>query len=368
MNFKIRSIFIILLGVVSQISTAEELRCLGNDGGTPFANISNDVSLNQRIVQSRGHVKDYVFQEKINQIVYRNELNQIRALDLSKQSDRHLSYSAVKISHVTDEERGRILASESTYFLDSVTDPFWRTFAQPNQVGEHLFLDKGDIYSLEAFWQEESTLLTDGRYRFSFLTYESNQSWRRECKLPGSVGQSLKIAKGNLFPYLYFTTIKSGLIEDRVVVYRMEVNKAGGNRVCPYEEVTSYPFSKIGTINSFYYFNIDGTDAFAFHLTDPKRNLFWDKPGECAYYNFKGKTPIFISPKHPIFATWKNGEGLSLHNLREKTEVTLFQKMDQPRVATENLWISSDEKTLFSSLSPKKNDPTHRLIVATKIK
>lgn len=368
MKFNMSYLGGLFLVVLSQVSLAENLRCLGSDGGTPFANISKDVSLKQQILQSSGSVRDFVLLEKTNQIVYRNHRNQIRALALSNQHDRHLSYSSVKISRVFEENKGRILTSEATYFLDSVTDPFWRSFAQPNRVVEHLFLDDNDIFSLEAFWQEDPYLLFPGRYNFSFLTYESNKSWRRQCNLPGGVGKNLKLAKGNLFPYLYFTAIKSGLFEDRVMVYRMAVNTVAGNRACPFEEVTSYPVSQIGPIINFYYFNVDGTDAFAFHLSDPKRNLFWDKPGECAYYNFNGKTPIFISPRHPIFATWKNGEGLSLHNLRDKTEITFFNKVEQASITTENLWISGDERTLLSSLSPYKNEPNYRLIVSTKIK
>ena len=360
---------LVSLCIVIRTSQAEELRCLGSDGGTPFINVSESVSTKQQVLHTRGQVKEFILHEDLNQIVYRNQVNQVHILNLSDSSDRFINYSNAKLSKITEKKRGRVLTSESTYYLDTANDSFWRFFAGPHAVKEHLFTQKGNIYSLEHYWQEAGNLLTNGKHHFSFLTLESENSYRRYCVAPGNIGVNLKWAKGNLYPYVYFTAVKPGLVvEDRVMVYRMAIDKIGGGRPCPIEEVTYYPYSKVGEVKSFYHFNVDGVDAFAFHLTDPKRNLFWDKPGECAYYNFKGKTPIFISPNHPVFATWRNGEGLGIHNLGDKTEMTLFKQLKQPSVGSESIWLSDNGKTIYSALITPNGNGEGRLIVSTKIK
>ncbi len=357
---------LLFVTLFSHSSIGDNLRCIGNDGGTPFYNISQDVSSKQIIVSSKGLIRDFVYHEKLDQIVYRNIENEVRTLNLKNSNDHFISYTGKKFSRVIEEDLGRILKVDTTHYLDTAIDPVWYQYGQPNRVMEHLFSEKGDIFSLESFWQDKGNLLSSGKYHFSFLTHESNTLWRRQCVASANIGANLKIAKGNLFPFIYFYVIKKGLVESKVIVYRMAVNQVKGNGNCPIEEVTQYDYSNLGPIKAFYYFNVDNRNAFAFHLSDPNRNLFWDKPGECAYYNFKGKTPIFISPKHPVFATWKNGEGLSLHNLKDKTELRFFGNMSQSQFGTENLWIANEGKTFYSSLATS-HDQGGRLIVKTDL-
>lgn len=357
---------LLLLISTARLSFAGNFRCLGSDGGTPFSNVTSDVSAKQTILKSNGLVRDFVYHEKLNQIVYRNVRNQVRVLHLENLHDHLLAYLDGKMSRVSEDDLGRILPANFTYYLDTTKGSVWHKYGRPNKVAGHLFIEKGDIFSLETFWQENSTLLKNGNYYFRFFTYESEKPWRRQCYIPGNVGTDLKLAKGNLYPYIHFYAIKKGLLEDKVVVYRMAINQVGWDRPCPIEEVTQYPYSNLGPIKAFYHFNIDSVDAYAFHLADPKRNLFWDKPGECAYYNFNGKVPVFISPKHGVFASWKNGKELALHNLKYKTEVTLFKNLNQTEISGENLSLSDDGKTLFSSLSTS-HDQGGRLIVETDL-
>lgn len=368
MNTKLVIFGLVLITLNLEVSRADQFRCLGSDGGTPFTNISQDVTSSQKIIQTQGLVKDYVYHQGLEQIVYRNERNQIRTFNLRDSRDHFISYSNAKFSRVVQNDLGRILTSNSTYYLDTAVEPFWYSYGYPNRVVEHLFADKEDIYSLEGVWQEDAALGINNAYQFSFLTYESGRLWRRSCRTPGKIGINLKLAKGNQFPFVYFTVVKKGLLEDKVMVYRMSLKQVGAGGVCPLQEMTTYPFANVGSVKNFYYFNIDGVDAYAFHLDDPKRNLFWDKPGECAYYNFNGRTPIYISPKYPVFASWQNGKGLSLHNLKTRTETSFFNKMTQNQLSTENLWLAEDGKTLYSSLTPSKAKEQGRLIVSTKIK
>jgi hypothetical protein len=354
----------IILGVflISTGLHGSELRCLGSDGGTPFSNVTHDVSVKQHILPSFGLIKDFVFQDNLDQLVYRNIKDQIRVLRMADFQDRFVSYAEGKLSRVTDSESGKVLASNTTTFLDvEENGPEWQRFGNGSSVREHLFWGNNTVYSLENYWVKQNE-----RYHFKFLSYSPGKNWVHHCDAGDIRGQNVKLAQGNQFPYLHFYSLKKGLLGNKVIVYRMAVNQVGYGGACPIEEVTQYPESDLGTIKAFYHFNIDGVDAFAFHLADPKKNLFWDKPGECAYYNFKGKTPIFISPKHPVFATWRNGEGLSIHSLDNKTAVTLFSKIEQSQFGSENLWLSRDGKTLYSSFVTGHHR-NGKLVVATDL-
>jgi len=358
---------VIFLGLIPAISQAESLRCLGSDGGTPFSNVTADVSTKQTILKSSGLVRDFVIHEGLNQLVYRNVRNQVRLIHLDNLHEHFVNYLNGKLSQIIEGARGRILSASSSHYLDTAESFAWRGYSYGSKVAKQLFSENGNIFSVEDIRHQKVGLLKSSKYFFTFATFEQGKAGRRICHIPPGYGTNLTLAQGNLFPYLHFYTIKKGVIEDKVVVYRMAVNRAGSGGVCPIEEVTEYPAAQLGTIKAFYYMNVEGVDAFAFHLSDPRRNLFLDKPGECAYYNFNGRTPIFISPKHGVFASWKNGEGLSLHNLKDKTEVRLFQKISQNEISSENLWLSEDGKTLFSALSTT-HDQGGRLIVKTDLR
>lgn len=363
---------LILIGVIgffvygSGSFGAREFRCLGSDGGTPFSNIPND-GLNKKLLQSKGTIKDFVFHEELDQIVYRNQTNQIRVMNLTEGTDRFVAHSQSKISKVVENDLGRILLAGSTYYLDTEKSGAWFQYGYPNRVLSHLFSKQGDIFSLEALWQDRPGLLQNGKYHISFITHEAHKTYRRQCSIPAGVGENLKLATGNIFPYVYFTAHKKWLLEDKVMVYRMAVNQIWGKKNCPIEEMTQYPYENVGDVKAFYYFNIQGTDGYAFHLNDPRRQLFWDKPGECAYFNLNGKSPVFISPKAPLIASWKNGDGLSLYNLHDKTELRFFKELNQPLLGTEHLWLDEGGERLFTSLATSKNEPNSRLIVVTDL-
>lgn len=349
--------------LVSLTAHAAELRCAGSDGGTPFVNITQDVKARQSLIPTHGMIKDFLFQEKQNQLVYRNLNNQLRSrpLDKNGKNDKLLNYANAKLSRVVDENSSKVLSAQATYYLDaSVPGDSWYYYAGPSQVIRHLFWNQDTIYSLENSWSGY------GRHYFQFLSHNSRGSLRHYCYTQLGLGKNLGIAQQSNFPYIYFHTFKPGLLGNKFVVYRIAVNRVGYDHPCPVEEVTSYSESQIGSIKAFYQLNIDGVDALAFHLADPKRTLFWDKPGECAYYNLKGRTPIFLSSKQPIFASWANGQGLTLHNLKDQTEVSFFKKISVPSFGRENIWLSDDGRKVFTALEPRK-DEEGRLIVKTEL-
>lgn len=367
MKIRIATFFILILCTLSKSLLADNLRCLGSDGGTPFSNITHDVLAKQTIVNSSGLVRDFVVHESLGQIVYRNVRNQIRVLHLDHLRDHFVNYFGGKLSRVSEDSRGRVLSAHSPHYLDTRYSIHWREFNFGKRVTQHLFSEKGDIFSLENIIHQKVGLLKSSRYFFTFSTFENGRPMRRQCFIPTGFGTQLTLAQGNLFPYLHFYTIKKGVLEEKVVVYRMAVNRVGAGTACPIEEMTQYPVANLGAIHAFYYLNLDNQDSYAFHLADSKRNLFLDKPGECAYYNFRGRTPIFISPKHALFASWKKGEGLGLHNLKDKTEVSLFKNVIQNELGSADLHISEDGKTLYSSLMTS-HDQGGKLIVKTDLR
>lgn len=353
--------------LMSKTVCADSLRCLGSDGGTPFSNITADISTKQTVVKSSGLIRDFVYHESLNQIVYQNVRHQLRVLHLDSLCDHFLNHMRGKLSRIVEDAKGRVLSAYSTHYLDTRESLTWRGYSYGSKVTQQLFSENGNIFSVESILNQKVGLLKSNKYLFTFATLEQGQPGRRICHIPPGFGSNLTLAQGNLFPYIHFYTMKKGVVEDKIMVYRMAVNRVGSGGACPVEEVTQYPAAQLGTIKAFYYLNLDSVDAYAFHLADPKRNLFLDKPGECAYYNFNGRTPIFISPKQGVFGSWKNGEGLGLHNLKEKTEVRLFQKVSQPQFGAENLWLSEDGKTLYSALSTH-HDQGGKLIIKTDLK
>ena len=338
---------------------ASEIRCLGGDGGTPFANITKDIKLKQTIIPSKDWVKDFVYQEQTEQLIYRNLNNQLRSFNIVTGRDRFLNYADKTISRLIDDQSSRILSSSATYFLNTSSEnPNWHYFAGPSEVKQHLFWHQKTIYSLQTIESNK------GKYDFVFLKYSERDHQQLYCHQSKNIGKIKGLAPENTFPFLYFYATKNGLLENKVIVYRMNVDAIGYGSTCPMEQITEYPESKLGPIKAFYSFHNKNFDAFAFHLDHPEKTLFWDKPGECAFYNFKGKTPVFISSKQPIFASWENGKGLTLHNLQEQTEVTFFKAIKINNFTTENIWMSDNGQKFFTSVE-RDQTQAGRLLVET---
>ena len=142
------------LCVTAQINASDigSIKCFGGDGPNPLTDITKIQNLGVTNFDLRGPVHEFVFWEKKNQIVYRNQFGKIYRLDLRSGKSVLLGSSNASLSPVKDPGERYITLVGSPITLDTATNPpRWQKWSHKKRVKHlywHRFFGRDSLFSV----------------------------------------------------------------------------------------------------------------------------------------------------------------------------------------------------------------------------
>lgn len=342
---RFRAVLILLLIAPYLANGVSNFRCAGGEGGTPFSDISNIYKYSKAIVPTQRMVKEYVYLENKNEIVYRNDQNVLHSLNLTDNKDRAIKEMQATLGRVVDPLEKFITTAFGPWILDITKDePMWMQFPVPRPIVKHLFWKENVLYSYLA------SQVGTKKQTFTFSMYEAGRTMTQSCTINAKVGETYRIGNGHEYPFFYLYRIARTYKGNMLTQYRVRLNEMFTDAKCQLEDKGTYPEPLPGDVKSVTHY--PKYDAFAVSINHPRKNLLWDTPTECTFFDLHGRDPIILNNQHPIVATRTVDHGLGLHFLDSSKEVRILQANLPQAITEDNLWLSKDANKLFVAVQP----------------
>jgi hypothetical protein len=321
----------------------------GGDGPTPFTQLDGFQN-SVRIVPTNNGLRDFVFWENRNTVVYRNLYGQVWGVGLNRFESYFFSKRSAPLLDIADPFERFITASadENIYMLDAQGNPpQWYDLYQQNE-GQPAFWNVDTLYTVSL------TRINRKRQSFQVFDYQLNRGAEAKCPPVDLVSNNpVFLASGHAYPYIYFYMVHSTDLGQELYVSKFNVN------TCQPEPDLIWGTTFSSEIQEVHRF--PAIDSVAVKLNDPKRNLFWSGPSGSLFYNIANVSPVVLNfSTNPTIATWDGNSGLTLHFLNYATQASLMAGYPFTSVRSQDLKMSTDGSRLI--FSPQLENGTRLLM------
>ena len=351
MKFSFFSFLLSIVVLTCELGWAQN-RCGGggDSGPKPLMDISGSFSQDTKMLPSVGSPQEFVFWEKSNRLVYRNENHDVLAsFQGSAFSTTRFAPSSRPLSRITDPEEHFLAAESSPTYFDKKRNR-WFHFSLDARPFRHLFWNRGRLYSISARINEKNT-----QYINVYEYRPGDAAAQPICKtIVAENGQHFRLAEGHSFPNVYFYRESQGQSGRLISIYGMDVSF-----FCKIVGISNYTREIAGPVKSVHL--MPKVNGLVVEVDHPTRNLLWDNEQGCRYFNIQGRKPLILNYGKPLIATWNPEEGMTLIDLNEETKATLGWGRDYDGITEleqKDVWLANDGVRLF--LTPKFSDTRDR--------
>jgi len=333
---------LLLVAVAAMNATAvSETRCGGGDGPKPLADISTTFEASVKGISTQGSVQEFLFSERDNAVIYRNEEGGIFKNGLTGPSTK-IAESGTPMSRLTSD-RQRYLAAESTPWVYDRKYQRWYNYKLDARPFRHLFFDNNSLYSVSASYDAKNN------QKFTVYRYDVGGTVAQPVcySLQSPPGQHLTLAEGHSYPWAYLYRTFNSPTGKKISFYGLNV----GN-LCAIKPFDDYTRDISGPVKRAHVFPEIGNQTFAVEVDHPTHNLLWEHNG-CRYFHTDGQA-LVLSYRHPIMATWSEDKGMSLIYLDRESQAhlpPLPSGRSMRGLLPEDVWLADDAKRLF--LAPR---------------
>lgn len=335
---------ILTLGVLVALNATAAVgtRCGGGDGPKPLADISHTFEADIKGVPTLGDVQEFLFSERDNAILYRNERNEVLKTNVPAGPSLKLTESGLPLSRLTSY-RERYIAAEAAPWVFDRKQQRWYSYKLDARPFRHLFFDGDSLYSISSKYDEQNN------QTFTVYRYDvGNASAIQTCfSLQSPPGQHLTLAEGHKFPWAYLYRTDGPATSKFISFFALNVSSN-----CKVQPLDGYTREISGPVKRAHVFPEIGNKTFAVEVDHPTHNLLWEHNG-CRYFHTDGEA-LVLSYRQPIIATWSDQKGMSLIYLDRESQAHL-PPLPSGRLARgllpEDVWLADDAQRLF--LAPR---------------
>jgi hypothetical protein len=343
--------------LVAQINAAEigSIKCLGGDGPNPLTDITKIQNMGVNVFDVKGTVHEFIFWERKNQIVYRNQLGKIFRLDLKSGKSFLLGSSSVSLSKVKDPDERYVTLAGSPIALDTGTNPpRWQKWSLKKRV-KHLYWHR--FFGRDSLFSVTSSIVRPQQQQIEVYSFGQKGVKPHICNLYSSVGEVFHLGEGHSYPNVFLYRVKKENQCTRLTYFNIQIEgELAGLPVCKLYQSGQYSTLIPGNVKEVYQFPelmTGNQNMFVVRTDHPEKNLLWDDGiYGCRFYNFGQRIPMVLNPRQTTLAVWSEEEGLSLiypRTFENGEPVILHPLRDQiiGPVHQHHLALSSDGKTLL---------------------
>ncbi len=329
--------FFAIAALVCGVGQARQLRC-GGVGPNPFNDISGILKYNVETVDAVGGVKEFLYQESSNALIYRNANREIRGVRSDSAGNfsqaQFFSTSIYPMSRVVDPKERFVLTEGQGWLLDTNSSD-WFEF-NPNAGMQHLFWNRNKLFSYQF------VPAASGDQRWDFYSYRVGDNGSKyQCSIQSTAKVPLTMAHGHTYPLVFFFNEVNAPGSDRqVVIYPFDITNCTAQTPVAYSNVR-------GPVKDVYRF--DSIDSTAVVVDNKDQNLLWATPKGCGYYDIKGLTPIVPNYNQPAIATFSQQDGVTLFFLNTEKRATVLKGFPINDLKEGDLWLSDSGRKLFMS-------------------
>lgn len=329
------------------------LRC-GGIGPVPFSDISSTLKYQVETIDAVAGVKEFLYEDNSNAVVYRNVNNEIRGVKADSAGNfsqaEFFSTSVFPISTLVDPNEEFILTAGKGWLLDTASEN-WVQFNQSTIPLQHLFWDRDRIYSVAVSPQ------SNGDKRFDFYSYAvGSQDSRRTCSVMSTSDNPMTLGHGHTYPDVFFFREVSDGESRQVEIFPVNVTTCITDAPIVYSNVR-------GPVKDVYRF--DSIDSTGVTVDNPDQNLLWANSKGCAYYDIKGLTPIIPNYSQPVVATFSADAGVNVYFMDNAKKASVLAGFPINELKDGDLWLSDSGRKLF--MSPLFGGERYRWLVDLKL-
>ncbi len=343
MNFNWRRFAPVLLALFLPLrSQAVQFHC-GGIGPQPMNDISATLKYKVTSVNAGGGVKEFLYREDSNSIVFRNSQNDIYGLGFDGNSYSQATQfgsSKLPISQVLDPLQRYVLTASKGWILDTKDNGGWHQYLNLNNV-KPLFWDAPIAGLLRSrLYSVVTTTDNSGLQHFQFYSYrEGDDSAVPICKLDSVASEPITLAHGASDPYAFFysqSVTDSG--ERKVVILPYNL------LTCVMGAGTEYGNLRGPVVDVYRY---DALDSNAVIVDNPAQNLMWGTPKGCGYYDIGSSQVIVPNDSEPVMGTFTASAGLNLFFLNTAQRASILAGFPITSLKDGDLWLSNSGDRIF---------------------
>jgi hypothetical protein len=327
---------------------------LGGGGPTPFNYIEN-FPLDVQVLSTQGGVKDFVYLDLKSTVLYRNEYDQLHAVDLSHGYDYYMSRAAGPLSEIIDASERFVtsIAGDNSYVLD--------TGSYPAQW-EPLF---SGVQLQPAFWKGSTfygvSLGMSDPQHYQLNIYEndlkSNGGGTQLCNIQFDATMNSQLASGHAYPYIYFYSTQETSQGTVLYMSKVNVQKSLFHDACEVTQDLLWAQALPGPVQQVDRFPALNSASIKFDFD--AYNLLWVTPNGPIWYDIGNeKMPIILNHGVSTIATWNQDDGLTFVFLNDAVAGNTMAGFPIASVGANDLQLSSDGTTAI--FTPQFEDETSR--------
>ena len=285
-------------------------RCGGDGSGPkPLADITTTFQSEIKGIPTQGSPEEFLFSEKDNSVIYRNEFAEIMQT-MHFQSSVKLTESGKPLSRLIGG-KGRYLAAEAAPWVYDRKLHRWYNYSLDARPFRHIFFNGDALYSIS------SRVDVGGNQIYQVFKYSIGDTKAVPvCKaLIMKPGEHVTLAEGHLHPNVYFYRTFDDAEGKKIRFYTLNLGA-----LCDFLSIEEYTREIAGPVKRAHIFS-GMKSAFAVEVDHPEKNLLWDYKG-CRYFHTEGR-PLILNDSYPMIATWSEEKGMSLVYLEKESQAHL---------------------------------------------
>lgn len=339
--------------LVALLSTVAQAKPCGGDGPIPFINMTGNVTLPVKSIQSVGVVKEFAYWESQDALLYRNDKDELRASYFGSSTDTVLTKFPFPLSKLVDASEKYLTSDGANYFYDASTNGPLIKYTKLDPSPEKLFWKDKDLYMVR--WVPRF-FFNGPHYEVGVYTAGDTKA-ASSCKFYPPASAWVDLAEGHTYPDLFFYQTVPIAGRTVVAMYRMNVHTCA---VSPIGQPTEPIHGKILGVHRF-----ERQDAFAVRTDDPTKNFRWEVAGRCEYLSIGREEVMIPNHERPLAVTWTAGKGLTFFNLETKKKADAFRGFGISDVTARDLWIPRHGSDLL--MSPELEKPQERRMLTVDV-
>ena len=321
-------------------------RC-GSEGPHPFMDLSGSVKSVPKVVATKSAVQEFLHSNYYQGFVYRDTRSRLWAQNgPTVDGDLYLGRLSHPLSSVTDDSGRFVTTDDSNWFLNLGTGSFWTKIFARDQDRQPLFWQGRFQYSVH---REETA--TGPNFRF-YRYFAGLPVANPVCNIT-TTHQGYYLGEGHTYPNVIMYETRS------TATGRMLAVQSVNLLTCQVSVVVSYGADLPGEVRQVSYF--DALKSYAIEVDHPVKNLLWDTPQGCRYYNVGGGRAVFPDFDYPYLTIWTPANGVYLMQLNARQSLQLLKGGETGPFERSHTWFDPKSKQLY--LAPELDGNGGRAIL-----
>ncbi len=339
-----------LLGCAILFSPLLQAKPCGGDGPIPFINMTGNITLPVKSIQSVGSIQQFAYWETQDALIYRNSSDQVRVSYFGSGVDAPLAAFRYPLSKLVDASERYLVTDGASYFFNASSGAPVIRYSSVSPAPEKLFWRGDELFFLR--WVDPFF----GYSHYEVRRYGAGETTSKlQCTYYPPSKSGLLRAKGDSFPGIFFyKTIPTGG-KNIVALHRLNA------LTCEMTALGAPTEPMDGNITEVHRF--EALDAFAVQTDHPTMNFRWERAGRCDYLSIGADRLMIPNHERPLAVSWTTGKGLSLFNLETMKKVAAFRGLGIKELTTDDLWIPSHQSDLLMSPEFERTHDRRMMIV-----